>query len=135
MQESPAHQSPDVSRITRSPDSWLVGAFLFLFGVAVAAAMPEIAGAVRNAVADAANSAQGKADTAQRIVVRARFFAVRLVDPKAEPKTGGHEFLSLPKQAVVALPGRALDFPRLEDARARVSQRGYHARAPPQPIA
>ena len=134
MPESPAHQSPDVPRIAGSQDSWLVGAFIFLFGVAVAAAMPEIAGAVRNAVADAANSAQGTAVAAQRIVVRARFLAVRLVEPKAEPKTGGHEFLSLPQQAVVALPGR-LVFARLEDARARVSQRGYHARAPPQPIA
>jgi len=34
--------------------------------------MPVIAGAVRSAMADAANSAQGKADAAQRVVARAR---------------------------------------------------------------
>jgi hypothetical protein len=131
LKEPPANWIADVSRVTRNPDTWLVGAFLVLFGVAVAAAMPAIAGAVRNAMADAANSGHGKADTVQRVVVRARL-AIRVGVPKPG---GGHDLSAAVATVLPAVPGDTSVPPRLEDTRPRVFERGYHARAPPQLIA
>ena len=76
MKEPAANRLTDALRSARvRPDSWLVGAFLVLLGVAVSAALPQISGAVRTVVADAAKS--GTAERAQRPTVRLHFIGVR----------------------------------------------------------
>jgi hypothetical protein len=126
LTDRPNELAADAFRPVRGSESWLVGAFLLLFGVAVAAAMPAIAGAVRQAVADEANTAQGKADAARRVVVRARFVAVRTIEPKA-----GSDLLTAPSAPVVFDFGEARLSPTLADAGVRATRHGYHARAPP----
>jgi len=125
LKDVSATRTPAVSPITRGPDAWFVGAFLVLFGAAIAAAMPAIAGAVRTAVADGVH---GKTDTAQRVVVRARFTAVRLVEPKAP---SSHDLLEPPEVVAPTVPGAVSLSSYPQDTRARVLERGYHARAPP----
>lgn len=106
------------------PDSWLVGAFLVLFGVAVSAAMPQIAGAVRLAVASKA----GTADTAQRPSIRVHVLLVKAV----QPQVPGGQDLSYPpaSTSLFAPPDERLSSSPL-DLAARIAQRGYSARAPP----
>jgi len=128
LKDEPYHRMPDASRIARSGEPWLLGAFLVFFGVAVAAAMPAVAGAVRSAMADAAGAAPGKTETAQRVVIRARFFVLPTVEPKAP---AGHDLISpaFPDASIVV--ANAPVSPRRIDARALLSKRGFHARAPP----
>jgi hypothetical protein len=127
LKEPAAHASSDVLRSARvRPDSWLVGAFLVLFGVAVSAALPQITGAIRTAVADAAKS--GATERAQRPTVRLHFVGVRLLQPKVP---GGHDFVpaTIAPVAVVAVNDRI--FARPADLAARAQERGFSARAPP----
>jgi hypothetical protein len=117
----------DVLRDVRvRPDTWLVGAFLVLFSVAVSAALPQITGAVRTAVADAAKS--GPADRAQRPAIRQHFEGLRVVLPNF---SGGHDFVptAAPFVAFVAVNDRI--FARPADLAARAQERGFSARAPP----
>jgi hypothetical protein len=108
-------------------ESWLVGAVLMLFGVAVAAAMPQISAAVRGAVADAANSGQG-ADTAQRPVLRLRLLAVRLIEPKA---SDGQDDLVPQSIFVSVLVQQAVAPSHAFDLAGHIRARGIRARAPP----
>jgi len=127
LKEPAADTATDDLRSARvRPDSWLVGAFLVLFGVAVSAALPQITGAIRTAVADAAKS--GTAERAQRPTVRLHFIGVRVVQPKVP---GGHDFVpaTIPSVAIVAVNDRI--FSRPSDLAARVQERGFSARAPP----
>lgn len=127
LKEPAANTLTDALRSVRvRPDSWLVGAFLVLLGVAVSAALPQISGAVRSVVADAAKS--GTVERAQRPVVRLQFIGVRLVQPKAP---AGHDFVPsvVPLVAVAAVDDRISA--RLTDLAARVQERGFRARAPP----
>lgn len=114
-------------RLTVRPDSWLVGAFLVLFGVAISAAMPQISAAVRGAVADAAKNGQG-ADAAQRPALRIRLLAVRLVEPKTP---GGFDaFVPQSTFASVAAPQAALPT-TTHDLAQQIRARGINVRAPP----
>jgi hypothetical protein len=127
LKEPAATTSTDALRHARvRTDSWLVGAFLVLFGVAVSAAMPQISGAVRTAVADAAKS--GATERAQRPTVRLHFVGVRALQPKLP---GGHDFVpaTVPSVAIVAVNDRI--FARPADLAARAAERGFSARAPP----
>jgi hypothetical protein len=107
-------------------DSWLIGAFLVLFGVAVSAALPQITGAVRTAIADAAKSSA--TDKAQRPGIRQHFAGLRVVLPTF---SGGHDVVpaAAPVEAFVAVSNRI--FARPADLAARAQQRGFSARAPP----
>lgn len=112
-----------------APESWLVGALLILFGVAITTAMPPISAAVRGTLADAANDTQGAERAERKGSIRLRFVRVRLVDPGAPQGN----------TAVVA-PGDAFSgnheiFARPIDLAAQVRLRGFSARAPPAPIA
>jgi hypothetical protein len=126
--KDPAANAPkDALLDTRArTDSWLIGAFLVLFGVAVSAALPQITGAVRTAVADAAKS--GATDKAQRPAVRLHFAGLRIVLPNL---SGGHDFVptAVPVVAFVAVNNRI--FARPTDLAARAQERGFSARAPP----
>lgn len=127
MKEPPADTIADALRGSGArPDSWLVGAFLVLFSVAVSAALPQITGAVRTAVADAAKN--GTAERAQRPTIRLFVAGVRAVLPTLP---AGHDvvpvFASLP---AVPLAGERV-FVRPSDLAARVQERGFRARAPP----
>ncbi len=126
MKEPAANSLTDALRSARVPDSWLVGAFLVLLGVAVSAALPQISGAVRSVVADAAKS--GTVERAQRPTVRLHLVGVRLVQPKVP---AGHEFVptAVPSVAIVAVNDRILTRPT--DLAARAQERGFNARAPP----
>jgi len=108
------------------PDSWLVGAFLVLFGVAVSAAVPQITGAVRTAVADAAKS--GTTERAQRPTVRLHFIGVRALQPKL---LGGHDFVPATASSVAIVAVNDRIFARPTDLAARAAERGFRARAPP----
>jgi hypothetical protein len=127
LKEPAANSLTDALRSARvRPDSWLVGAFLVLLGVAVSAALPQISGAVRTVVADAAKS--GTAERAQRPTVRLHFIGVRAVQPKVP---AGHDFVpaTIPSVAIVAVNDRI--FARPTDLAARAQERGFSARAPP----
>jgi hypothetical protein len=108
------------------PDSWLVGAFLVLFGVAVSAAIPQIAGAVRLAVANASKA--GPTHTAQRPTVRLHVLLVKATEPKLP---GGHDlvFVALPAFFAALSSDRVLARPI--DMAARIRSHGFSARAPP----
>ena len=130
---------PDVTKVSaeairvlhsmRGPaDSWLLGAFLVLFGVAVAAALPSISVSIRGAMADGAKGTPGDAQAEHRATVRVRLHIARLVQANA---AGGNDFLA--ESAVVA-PVRIADarlLPRLADLAQRIEERGFSARAPP----
>lgn len=127
MKDPTANTPKDVSLDARvRSDSWLIGAFLVLFGVAVSAALPQITGAVRTAIADAAKS--NATDKAQRPVVRQHFAGLRVVLPKF---SGGHDLAptTAPVTAFVAVNNRV--FARPTDLAARAQERGFSARAPP----
>ncbi|MBL8782225.1 MAG: hypothetical protein JNL06_14910 [Alphaproteobacteria bacterium] len=127
MKDPAANPPKDALRDARvRPDSWLIGAFLVLFGVAVSASLPQITGAVRTAVADAAKS--GATDKAQRPTIRQHLAGLRVVLPKL---FGGHDFVptAAPSVAFVAVNNRV--FARPTDLAARAQERGFSARAPP----
>lgn len=123
-------QKPELTieaRGVRAPDSWLVAAFLALFSVAVAAAMPQISVAVRAAV-DGSKAAQGLADAKDRSGVRVRGIVIRALTPKAS----GSPFAVLPTlSAAVAPPLSPSATVLLIDFAARIRARGIAARAPP----
>lgn len=104
---------------------WLISAFIVLFGVTLAAAMPAIAAAAK-AGPTAANSHR---TTPERIVIRAKVTIFRALQPKAP---GGPDLLSQ-----VSLPPRPIAFAierisaRLIDRGAAIAQRGTRSRAPP----
>lgn len=106
---------------------WLVSAFIVLFGITLAAALPAIAAA--NAAPAAASGSQA---LPERIIVRAKVTIFRALQPKAP---GGHDLaqVSLP-QAPIAF---AVERPtaRLIDRGAAIAQRGIRSRAPPASIA
>jgi hypothetical protein len=108
------------------PDSWLIGAFLVLFGVAVSAALPQITGAVRTAIADAAKSSA--TDKAQRPGIRQHFAGLRIVLPKL---SGGHDFVPTAAPVLVFVAVNNRIFARPADLAARAQERGFSARAPP----
>lgn len=128
MKDPAANNVSDPLRTARvRPDSWLVGAFLVLLGVAVSAALPQISGAVRTAVADAASN--GASESAQRpTAVRWHFTGVRALQPKVP---GGPDYVpaAAPSVAVAAVNDRV--FARPTDLAARAQERGFSARAPP----
>lgn len=127
MKDSAASAAKDALLDMRvRTDSWLVGAFLVLFGVAVSAALPQIASAVRIAVADAAKSSA--ADKAQRPAIRQHFAGLRVVLPKL---SSGQDFVptTAPVVAFVAANNRV--FARPTDLAARAQELGFSARAPP----
>jgi hypothetical protein len=127
LKETATNMPKDAPPDTRvRSDSWLIGAFLVLFGVAVSAALPQITGAVRTAIADAAKSSA--TDKAQRPGIRQHFAGLRIVLPKL---AGGHDFVptAAPVLAFVAVNNRM--FARPADLAARAQQRGFSARAPP----
>lgn len=127
----PSHSISVSLRMPRAvPESWLVGALLILFGVAITAAMPPISAAVRGAVSDAAaKDAQGIERADRKASVRLRFVAVKLVEPAAPQ--GGHAFAVAPDDAVAIVPHDAI-FARPIDLAAQVRLRGFSARAPPR---
>lgn len=106
---------------------WLVSAFIVLFGIALAAALPAIAAA---SAAPAATS--GNQTMPERIVVRAKVTIFRALQPKAQ---GGHDL------AQVSLPPLPIAFAlerttaRLIDQGATIAERGTRSRAPPAAIA
>jgi hypothetical protein len=114
-------------RMRMRPDSWLVGAFLVLFGVAISAAIPQISAAVRSAVADAAKNGPG-ADAAHRPGLRIRLLAVRLVEPKTPGNLDG--FVPHSIFAFVAVPQAALPATALDVAQ-QIRALGINVRAPP----
>lgn len=127
MKDTTASTVTDALRSARVRlDSWLVGAFLVLFGVAVSAAMPPISSAVSAAVADATKN--GATEPAQRPGVRLHFVGVRALLPNVP---SGPDFVPAapPSAAVVAVNDRI--FARPTDLAARVQERGFRARAPP----
>ena len=127
MKEPATNSLTDALRSARvRPDSWLVGAFLVLIGVAISAALPQISGAVRTVVADAAKS--GTAERVQRPSIRLHLVGVRVAQPKVP---AGHDFVpaAVPSVAIVAVNDRI--FARPTDLAARVQERGFSARAPP----
>jgi hypothetical protein len=126
--KDPASNAPnDALRDARvRPDSWLVGAFLVLFSVAVSAALPQITGAVRTAVADAAKS--GATDKAQRPAIRQHFVGLRVVLPNF---SGGQDFVPTAAPFVAFVASNNRIFARPADLAAHAQQRGFSARAPP----
>jgi type II secretory pathway pseudopilin PulG len=111
------------------PESWLVGALLILFGVAITAALPPISAAVRGAMTDAAaKDAQGIERAERKASLRLRLVAVRLVEPAAPQ--GAHAVPVAPDNAVAILRNHAI-FARPIDLAAQVRLRGFSARAPP----
>lgn len=119
----------DVAPVARvSPDSWLVGAFLVLVGVALAAAAPQILEAVRVSVANAASAGEASTKAAQRPTIRVSVVAVRWLEPKAG---GGLDAVLAPVSRPTAKFLSDTIFSRPVDVRARVQERGFSARAPP----
>ena len=109
-------------------EPWLLGAFLVLFGVAVAAALPAIASSTRTAMADEVNGPRGAA-AEHRATIRVRLHITPLMQANA---AGGNDFL--PSSSAVA-PIRfdgARPSPYQIDLAARTDERGFSARAPPR---
>lgn len=129
MTDLPADDKDGLRSARGRPDSWLVGTLVVLLGLAVSAAMPQIAGAVRAAVVDAAKPATGSRDAAQRPSVRLAFIGVRVVEPKI---SGGHDlFVQAPHGEAPAVSLGNI-FARPIDLAAHVRERGINARAPPR---
>jgi hypothetical protein len=106
---------------------WLVSAFIVLFGITLAAALPAIA------AANAAPSAVGGNQAApERILVRAKVTIFRALQPKAP---GGHDLaqVSLPPLPIAFAVERTTA--RLVDRGAAIAQRGIRSRAPPARLA
>lgn len=120
------HPRPLVLRAARAePEPWLIGAFLLLFGVALAAAMPQIAGAIRGAVADAAGRTS---EAAQKPRVQVRVVAVRIVLPTPSGGVAG----ALVAESGAVFGFAAADAPRFVfDIGKQIEARGVRARAPP----
>ena len=109
----------------RTPPPWLVGAFIVLFGVALAAAMPALAAAAGSR-AEAAVNAQNAAG--ERIVVRAKIQVLRIVLPKI---SGGTDLAQAHESAAPAAPSNRRIAPRLVDLSSLSAERGIKIRAPP----
>ena len=128
--KDPAASSLTVTlQITRvRADSWVVGAFLVLVGVAVSAAAPQILSAVRLAVAQAADAGSTPRETVQRPQVRVSLSRIHLVEPTAP---NGHDVLA--GRALAAAPGALGDkvYVRSIDHAAQIARLGFSARAPP----
>lgn len=115
-------------RVTRAaPESWLVGALLILFGVAVTAAIPPISAAIRGALADAQNAAQSAERADRKVSIRLRFVSVRLVEPSAPDVVAAE----VAPERLVDLSGNHKEFARPHDLAAQIRLRGFSARAPP----
>jgi len=126
--KKPIAKAIRIERLVWGPaDPWLLGAFLVLFGVAVAAALPPITASIRNAAADSAKrTADGAAE--QRATVRVRLHFVRVAQASV---AGGHDFVP---ESTVVIPVRVSDarlLPRRIDLAAIAQERGFSARAPP----
>jgi hypothetical protein len=109
------------------PESWLVGALLILFGVAVTAAIPPISAAIRGALADAQNATQSAERADRKVSVRLRFISVRLVEPTVPDIA---DVTTVPERLAV-LGSRYIEFARPSDLAAEIRLRGFSARAPP----
>ena len=109
-------------------EPWLLGAFLVLFSVAVAAALPAIASSIRTAMADEVNGTQGGV-VEHRATVRVRVHFAQAMQANA---AGGND--ALPSSSVVALVRLDGARPSLHqiDLSARTEERGFSARAPPR---
>lgn len=129
MTDLPANDKDGLRSTRGRPDSWLVGALVVLLGLAVTAAMPQISGAVRAAVVDAAKPSTGHRDAAQRPSVRLAFIGVRVVEPKI---SGGHDLFALAPQGEASAASSGNLFARPFDLAAHVRERGINARAPPR---
>lgn len=114
-------------RSLRGPESWVLAAFLALFSVAVAAAMPQISVAVRAAV-DGSKSAHGTADAKDRSSVRVRGIVIRALTPKA---SGSSLAIVAPPSSAVAQPLSPRATVLHVDLAAQIRARGIAARAPP----
>ena len=118
-------------RVTRAvPESWLVGALLILFGVAVTAAIPPISAAIRGALA-AQNATQGTERADRKVSIRLRFVSVRLVEPRA-PEAGD---VPAAPDGLADVGSNHVEFVRPGDLAAQIRLRGFSARAPPALIA
>ena len=102
---------------------WLVSAFIVLFGITLAAALPAIA-----AASAAPAAASGNQAIPERIVVRTKVTIFRALQPNAP---SGHDLaqVSLPPLPVAFAVERTTA--RLVDRGAAIAQRGIRSRAPP----
>lgn len=108
----------------RTPPPWLVGAFIVLFGVALAAAMPSIAAAAGSrAEAVNAHSLAG-----ERIVVRAKVQILRVILPAT---SGGTDIVQAFENTAPVAPPMGRIAPRLVDLSTLSAERGIKIRAPP----
>ena len=104
---------------------WLISAFIVLFGVTLAAAMPAIAAAASGKFA----AASSERLFPERIVVRAKIKVFRAVQPKAPD---GHDLIQITLVNVAPLPfGDERVTPRPHDPGAEIASRGIRIRAPP----
>lgn len=103
---------------------WLVSAFIVLFGITLAAALPAIAAATVAAPV----AATGNQAIPERIIVRAKVTFFRALQPKAP---GGYDLaqVSLPPLPIAFAVERVTA--RLVDRGAAIAQRGNRSRAPP----
>jgi hypothetical protein len=140
MSDDRVFDEPDVTNATiktiriegplKGPaDSWLLGAFLVLFGVAVAAALPPISASIRAAIADAAKGTPGSAQAEHRATVRVRFHIARATQTASAGD--GHILSEGAVVAPIAFDSARIE-PRLIDLASRIDERGFSARAPPQ---
>jgi len=129
MTDLPANDKDGLRSARGRPDSWLVGTLVVLMGLAVTAAMPQITGAVRAAVVDAAKPATGSRDAAQRPSVRLVFIGVRVAEPRI---SGGYDLFALAPQSETPAVSSGNVFARPFDLAAHVRERGINARAPPR---
>ena len=129
MTHEPNNAGTEELRFSRGSESWLVGAFLVFFSVAVASAMPAIAAAARTAAADAARGVSNE-QLKLRVVVRAEVRGIRMVLPPSSdsaaalPATASLQTIPIVRPAVT-----------LRGLGALFRERGFNARAPPLPIA
>ena len=109
----------------RTPPQWLVGAFIVLFGVTLAAVIPGISAGPRGPL-----TASGTSQSApERIVVRAKLFKFSAA---VQPSTSGaNDFLaaSVGSSPVLALSVRLPS--DLTGTARQITDRGIKIRAPP----
>jgi hypothetical protein len=103
---------------------WLMGAFLVLFGVTLAAAMPAIAAAARQ---DGAAASSQRA-TPERLVIRAKIAIFRALPPKT---ADGHDVIQVSHRLAPVAVAREPLLQRAIDAGAAIGSRGIRIRAPP----
>jgi hypothetical protein len=103
---------------------WLISAFIVLFGVTLAAAMPAIAAAAK------ANPAAASSEraTPERIVIRAKLTIFRLVPPNSAT---GDDLIQVSSIEAPAPSRSARLLPRATDAGEAIASRGIRIRAPP----